>query len=1148
MRHGLVAAIAIAIALGLSVLPAVAGDAKRGSGPLNGHGAAGAEEVPGEPDVDVRQQRLGTGPSAAQRRAAEALGEEAVRWNEQLGVPAVVIRRGSRLTAASPAAPEVIARQFLARNAQLYGFSPADLGGLRLVKAFQTPDTGSHHLYFQQTVAGIDVFQAILTVTVDRQGRVVLAAGPVYRGIRAPRVDAALSAEDAVHASAATVGAEAPGRLRRLPVGPRGELRFRNDFAPGLGEPHPVTAERVVFADPDGSARLGWRTVVEVGLDGMYESVVDANTGGVLYRRNLVQAEHRAEGNVYRVQHPLIPGAVQQITSFEGAAHNNDGWVDDNQTRGNNAIVFHDPNGTGDPGQGYFPTSPSSGNPGYQHFNYAFTDAFWQSGLVGGVPGQDGTDVMTDRDAVVTQAFYYVNLLHDRYYAHGFTEPAGNFQQDNFGRGGAEGDPVLVRVDFDFNNGACCNAFMNTPADGSSPRLTLLVGLWQGLQGGEPWPGTPPRNRNMHRAMNGDTVAHEWVHGLTNRLVGGGSLGSGAQANALGEGWSDAYATSIWNDPVYGEYNNDNFNTGIRGVSYADNTLVYSDLCQMSGSPPVCQEHTDGRIWATAMWDQRTYLTNRYGLNTGTFRHERLMTHGLMNTPTSPSFLDARDGILAADETNYGGAHQCGIWVVMANREMGTDAVSTSQSNVTGGTALPAECVPTADAGGPYTVAEGSTIQLDATASTEAEHFSGGALSFAWDLTDNGEFDDAVGATPTFGPVGDNGSYPVAVRVTNEAGASDVATVVVEVTNVAPTVTIDVDQTTEIDEGDTVTVTAHFSDPGWLDTHTAVIEWGTPAGDATNVTPVVTDLGDPGPVEGTVAASFQYGDRGVFTVTVTVTDKDGGEGSAGFDLTVHNVDPTATIDLADAVLLNGKPTIITAVNEEVTVTARATDPGSDDLTFTWDWDDGSPPTATTYLNDEGVGPDPFPSPEVNPRDVTDSQSHTWTEACLYELTLTATDDDGGSHSDTVAVIVVGDADERRSAGYWHNQYRAVGGGKDFSDDELECYLDIVGYASAVFHGVRDASTIEAAAVVLNAAGQQSDRDQLDRQLLAAWLNFANGAIRLDELVDTTRDRKGDTEFGVVLEWAEAVRLDPISTGAQLDEAKNLLDRINNGRA
>ena len=72
--------------------------------------------------------------------------------------------------------------------------------------------------------------------------------------------------------------------------------------------------------------------------------------------------------------------------------------------------------------------------------------------------------------------------------------------------------------------------------------------------------------------------------------------------------------------------------------------------------------------------------------------------------------------------------------------------------------------------------------------------------------------------------------------------------------------------------------------------------------------------------------------------------------------------------------------------------ATATDPGSDDLTFFWDWDDMTSDT-TTYYND-GSAPDPYPSPDVNPMDVTDTANHVYALSGDYMVVLTVTDDDG----------------------------------------------------------------------------------------------------------------------------------------------------------
>jgi len=84
------------------------------------------------------------------------------------------------------------------------------------------------------------------------------------------------------------------------------------------------------------------------------------------------------------------------------------------------------------------------------------------------------------------------------------------------------------------------------------------------------------------------------------------------------------------------------------------------------------------------------------------------------------------------------------------------------------------------------------------------------------------------------------------------------------------------------------------------------------------------------------------------------------------------------------------------VGHKITFKAETTDPGSDDLTCTWNWGDGSSIVSTTYYND-GLGPDPYPSPwGIYPCTENDMKEHTYTTAGNYIATLTVTDDDGGT--------------------------------------------------------------------------------------------------------------------------------------------------------
>jgi hypothetical protein len=442
---------------------------------------------------------------------------------------------------------------------------------------------------------------------------------------------------------------------------------------------------------------------------------------------------------------------------------------------------------------------------------------------------------------------------------------------------------------------------------------------------------------------------------------------------------------------------------------------------------------------------------------------------------------------------------------------------------------------PVADANGPYVTDEGVEISLDGTGSSDPD---GDILTYEWDLDNDGIFDDAFGPTPVYDQVGQDGVFPVFLRVTDPEGALDIDQTSVTVSNVAPNVILDSDAPQ--DEGSPVTVSGIVTDPGWLDPLSATINWddGSPLevidGDLENDRPDATF---------TFEVAHVYGDNGDYNAEVCASDDDTTVCET-IVLQIDNVDPTADIDLSDTVLVNGVPTFLAHVEEPMQFSGRSTDPGSDDLYLSWDWDDGppSPDVTTTYLVNP-PDPDPFPSPSVQPRDVTDVQSHTFGDACLYHIDFLADDDDGGHGQDNANVLITGNADRARSAGYWQHQYRG-NGNIDFDQATLECYLAIVGYVSTVFNEERDASTIELAYDVLFMQQNEGEaREHFDRELLTVWLNFANGAYEYNQMLDTDQDGVFDTPLVEVVATAEAVRLDPTASEAEIREQTNILHHI-----
>ncbi|TDU86577.1 subtilisin family serine protease [Kribbella voronezhensis] len=492
------------------------------------------------------------------------------------------------------------------------------------------------------------------------------------------------------------------------------------------------------------------------------------------------------------------------------------------------------------------------------------------------------------------------------------------------------------------------------------------------------------------------------------------------------------------------------------------------------------------------------------------------------------------------------GPGQSGDVTVTATDDKGETATTTF--HVTVANVAPAVTI---DTGQPTTASEGSTFSVKAafsdpgwadTYSATIDWGDGSTSSPSPTVTVQGPPVDRGEVTGSH-EYADNGSYTVKVTVTDDDGGSSSASFAVQVSDVAPVVTIDPAQVKTITEGSVLATKASFSDPGWGDTYTSSLDWGFGAPSTGSL--LLTNDGPPAD-RGDVTGNQAYGDNGSFTVGVKVTDDDGGTGTASFPLQVTNVAPTATIDEAGAQVVNGVPTFIAHSGQPVNFAGRSTDPGSDDLALSWNWGDGAPaPDVTTNYLVNPPETDPATSPSLQPRDVTDTKAHTFGSACSYDVGFGARDDDGGSGADAAKVIVTGNAHLTKIAPLWFLQTRP--GLRippvDLPVSTINCYLQVVQHMSPVFSEVRDVSTMAKANAVLNIQ-LLNPKAEFDRQALTAWLNFADGSFDLGTRVDTNLDLRPDSTFGQVMTKAESIRLNPASTNAQLAQQTLLLEKLN----
>jgi len=215
---------------------------------------------------------------------------------------------------------------------------------------------------------------------------------------------------------------------------------------------------------------------------------------------------------------------------------------------------------------------------------------------------------------------------------------------------------------------------------------------------------------HTHPQLDGDyddgVIAHEYGHGISNRLTGGGTNTSCLfNAEQAGEGWSDFFALMMTTDwttaqPTDGPHarpvgtyvlNQPLTAVGIRRYPYSTslsvNPLTYADMA------PTPEVHAIGEIWCATLWDmtwniiqmQSSIEPNLYTSTStgGNAVALQLVMQGLKLQPCQPGFLDSRDAILAADSLLYNGRYHCAIWGAFARRGMGVSAREGTSTSAT---------------------------------------------------------------------------------------------------------------------------------------------------------------------------------------------------------------------------------------------------------------------------------------------------------------------------------------------------------------------------------------------------------------------------------------------------------------------------------
>lgn len=628
-------------------------------------------------------------------------------------------------------------RAFVSENEKLFGMRRELVGKLKVVADYKNPEGGLSFVRLTQEINGVQVFAGEIRAGFVKNGELVRVVNNLAAGIGAENVSADFgNAVNAIRSAAGNIGyAFAETELAKLSIeeGSDKVILGKGDWAP--------SAEKIYFPIEPGVAVPAWRVLLWQSVNAFYV-IVDADSGDVLWRKNITEDQTQpatynvwtnpsAMMNVADNPFPMTPGPASQ-NGTQGSAlarnlvsivgnevpyqFNNNGWISDgvDTTDGNAVEAGLDRDGLGtQPSNGVdangkpngstfrvfdFPINP--GIPTNPALNQGDSPLPASVTTPGACVAAGTSPAMIDfQRASVTQLFYISNRYHDEMYRLGFTEQAGNFQQDNFSRGGLGGDRVSAEgQDCSGTN----NANFGTPADGGRGRMQMYI-----------WTAPTP---DFDGNLDADVVIHELTHGLSNRLHGNAAGLSGNMARGMGEGWSDFYGHAMLSqesdaiDGIYttGAYDTyrlrvpvnefNNYYYGIRRFPKAilssvggpnnrpHNPLTFADIdaTQISVSngafspafnASADQVHATGEVWSSMLWEVRAKYIQRLGWEIGNRRILQHVTDGMKLAPLNPTLVDSRDAIVAAALAGGTDADVRDIWSGFAVRGLGSSAV-----------------------------------------------------------------------------------------------------------------------------------------------------------------------------------------------------------------------------------------------------------------------------------------------------------------------------------------------------------------------------------------------------------------------------------------------------------------------------------------
>ena len=385
---------------------------------------------------------------------------------------------------------------YINTNQEKLGLTATDVQDYVVTDQYQNRKNKATFIYLRQRYQGIEVYNAVLNLTLTKDNKVIFVGNQYVSNLQSKvnSSNPSLNAVEAVEKAAIALGISLNEEPEIL------ETKNSREFViskSGISK-EKIPVKLMYQPMEDGTVKLAWDlSIYTMDAQNWWSVRIDATSGELLNQNNWVthckhgsyinqdrlarktnshHEDHNCkEDQTNHIEKSQMVGSYKVFAlPLESPIHGNRTTVIDPDDATASPYGWHDTNGA--TGSEFTITRGNN--------VHAYQDAADNNASLGDEPdgGQNllfdftldlNQEPSTNRDAAITNLFYWNNIIHDVWYQYGFDEASGNFQQNNYGNGGSGNDYVFAEGQ---DGSGTDNANFATPPDGGSGRMQMF--LW----------------------------------------------------------------------------------------------------------------------------------------------------------------------------------------------------------------------------------------------------------------------------------------------------------------------------------------------------------------------------------------------------------------------------------------------------------------------------------------------------------------------------------------------------------------------------------------------------------------------------------------------------------------------------------------------